>query len=155
MSTHSAQPGIHAAVERAERKHQQKARYALFLASYAERLEEIQQQAREQRQQALDGGARYRGTTHPSSHQRNRKPDHPEPADRCQCCGSYVTKKYRRQFGDRHGLVWHCHPGCKQTPDCPDITASNMKRDNAGIKPRFDPIEDRNEHLGGGIYGDI
>lgn len=102
-----------------------------------ERAREIDEDFLENERNAVTAdGPRY-GTTSTSRRERRT---HPRDEHECQTCGTTLELYYRRQFGDRNNIVWHCNRGCPATEGCPDVTATDMK-DGAGYR------EDYFDHL--------
>ena len=102
---------------------------------------EDQRQARAQelREQALEGGARYRSP--PTTNRSEAGEDLNTDKHTCQNCGSTVTPTYHRAQSDNDGVLWHCGT-------C--TTASAMKN-GAGALPDYERRCENTGHLGGGL----
>lgn len=96
----------------------------------------------ERREQALDGGARYRSppTADPEDAGENLAYD----KDCCQNCGRTVRDWYRRAQGDNNGVLWHCggEDGC---------TTQSAMKNGAGAMPDYERRCENTGTLGGGL----
>ena len=93
------------------------------------------------REQALEGGARYRSPI--TTTREDAGEDLATSQHDCQNCGSTVTRNYHRCNSDNQGILWHCI-------NCPTVNQSDMKN-GAGAKPDFEARISNHQSRTGGL----
>ncbi len=117
-----------------------------------ERAREIDEDFLENERNAVTAdGPRY-GTT--STTRRDRH-THPRDEHECQTCGTTLELYYRRQFGDRNNIVWHCNRGCPSTEGCPEVTATDMANGAGHQRDFYNTNETVEDIATDGGHGDL
>lgn len=93
------------------------------------------------REQALDGGARYRSP--PTTQASDAGEDLATSKHECETCGSTVAPAYHRGNSDNDGVLWHCL-------NCEHINQTDMKN-GAGAKPDYTARIPDHGTRGGGL----